>query len=242
MKKLLVVAVLAALLVFVAAPAWGDVAAQEEPTTTEAPATTQAPDTGDQEDEDVPWWLLLLIVGAIVILIAAIARGGKRKTVHVAAPDPGWKPNARKGYADARWLYDTMNEDIAIWRGNAQFDGTTAPGSTADTAKADTWQALAGRMDGARDALYGLEAAAPDAQTAQLARAVVSRLNTARETLDARADARHNYRTVAAGSADDPDRGRTLAEARDREVRTGQNLVTARRELADALTHLSALT
>ena len=215
-------------------PLW----AVEETTTTEAATTVANGDAG----QEVDWWILLVVGFGIIVLVWAIARAGRRKDVYVAPSDPGWKPKARAGYADARWLFDTMDEDIAIWRGNAQFDGTTAPGSTAETAKADAWDAIAGRMDGARDNLYGLEAAAPDKRTAETARRVVDALAATRTALDARAEARYNYRTVDAGETDEVTRPNTLAEARDRELRSAQNLDTERRGLGDALTKLSAIT
>jgi len=218
--------------------------AQEDSTTvtapaTDVPATTAAPDA---EDNDADWWVLLIVLGGLVILGVAIARGGRKKNVYVAPVSPGWKPKARDGYADARWLYDSMTEDLAIWRGNAQFDGTTESGSTAETAQADTWNALAPKMDRARDALYGLEGAAPDKRTAQTAEAVVVALAAARTALDARAETRYNYRTVEASGDDAELRPKALAEARDRELRTAQTLAESRRTLAETITALSTLT
>jgi hypothetical protein len=95
-------------------------------------------------------------------------------------------------------------------------------------------------MDEARDDLYAMEAAAPDPNTAQVARNVVSALNTTRSSVDARAEARYNYRTVEAGGGDDRDQA--LNEARDREQRAGSNLDAARQSLAEALTALSSVT
>lgn len=241
MRKWLIVAAMAVSLWVGAVPALAQ--GEEETTTTSPPTTeeTQPADTTEAPDgsEETPWWILIIVGVSIVVLLVAVARAGRSKQVYVAAPDPGWKPNARGGYADARWLLDAMTEDLAIWRGNAQYDGTTEVGATADSAKAETWTSLAARLDSARTSLYRLEAAAPDARTARTAQSVVAALNSTRTALDNRAQARHHHRTVESasgpGSSD-------LAEARDRELRTAQNLAAARRALGDSLTQLSALT
>jgi hypothetical protein len=192
--------------------------------------------------EETPWWVLLVTVGGVIVLVGTVAFGGRGKELRVAAPDPGWKPKARSAYAEARWLSDAMTEDLAVWRGNAQFDGTTAPGSSAQSAAAETWQALAGRMDRARDALYGLEAAAPNARTAQTARAVAAGLLRARSALDARAEARFHYRTVDDTSGDEGVPRNAVAEARDRELRSAQNLAADNDALAELVVRLSVLT
>lgn len=202
----------------------------------------QPADEGTASDEETPWWVLLVTVGGGIVLVGAVALWGRGKELRVAAPDPGWKPKARSAYADARWLSDAMTEDLAVWRGNAQFDGTTAPGSSAQSAAAETWQALAGRMDRARDALYGLEAAAPDARTARTARAVAAGLLRARSALDARAEARFHYRTVDDAAGDEGVPKNAVAEARDRELRSAQNLAADHDALAELVVRLSVLT
>lgn len=240
MRKWLMIVAVVASLGLAAVPAL----AQEDggdPTTTSPPTTEEPADTTEAPDgsEETPWWILIIVGVAIIALLVAVGRGGRSKQVYVGAQDPGWKPAARGAYADARWLLDTMTEDLAIWRGNAQFDGTTEVGATADSAKAEAWKAMPPRLDSARTSLYRLEAAAPDARTANTAQAVVAALNATRAGLDNRAEARYHYRTIesaaAAGSTE-------LAEARDRELRTAQNLAAARGTLADALTKLSTLT
>ena len=108
--------------------------APEETTTTAAPeetTTTVAPD--DEADDETPWWLLLLVLFSLIVIIASLIRRGSRKKVTVVPGAPTWKDHARAGYADARWLYDAMAEDVAVWRGNAQFDGATAVGDAAGT-------------------------------------------------------------------------------------------------------------
>lgn len=230
------------------------------PSTTEAPATTEAPTTaaptteapgttegggsettapGAEEEGTFPIWLVV-VAGVVVVglLIWAAARGGKKDVV-VAAAVPGWKERAQASYGASRWLYDSLTEGLAIWRGNAQFSGTTSEGSTAETGNAAAWEQLAGRMNQARDDLYAMEAAAPDPNTAQVARNVVDSLNSTRSAVDARAEARYNYRTVEAGSGADHDQA--LAEAGDREKRAGANLDAARQSLSQALTALSSV-
>lgn len=226
------------------------------PDTTSAPDTTNAPDTtgsdttspdttspdtttagGDGEDT-TPWWLLVIIGIALLILIIALVARGSNKTPPSAAGVLTWKDHGRQGYADARWLYDAMSDDVAIWRGNAQFDGVTEVGATASTSKAELWNELGPRLDSARSSLYALEAAAPDPRTAQSAQVTVNTMMGVRSALDARADARAAYRQAEATAADNP---QALMDARDREVRSSTNLNQARAEFSRALTNLSGI-
>jgi hypothetical protein len=61
---------------------------------------------------------------------------------------------------------------------------------------------------------------------------------TLRKALDARADARQNYRTVEAVDGTDTS---ALSDAREREVRSSRNLAEARSAYGTALTNLSTL-
>lgn len=218
-------------------------------TTTVAPATTQAPDTTSAPDattvpgagdaSDAPWWILIIVGLGILILVVVFATRGSKQRVVAAAPPPAktWKDYARAGYASSRWLYDAMGEDTAVWRGNAQFDDATAVGTSAGTSKAETWQQLDPRMSSATDALYSLEAAAPDQRTSQTARNTVNALHATRTALDARAESRFAYRSAERQEHDST----TLMQAREREVRSSRNLVEARNSLALALTDLSTI-
>ncbi len=232
----------------VTSPPDGGATSTAAPETTDAPDTTEAPPTSDSPDTTVPagedgesttpWWLLLVVVGAFGILIIAFVSRGSKKKIVVAPPPTTWKDNARRGYADARWLYDAMSEDLAIWRGNATYDSTAAVGATAGTALAETWQQLDSRISKASDNLYALEAAAPDQRTSQAASTVVASMRSVRRSVDDRAEARMNYRTVEAGA----DAGQiVLQDAREREVRASRNLAEARSAYGTALTNLSTL-
>lgn len=211
----------------------------EAATTTEAPDTTQAPDTTaapDDEATDTPWWILILIGLALIFLIVVFTRRGSKAAT---APPPAvtWKTHVRQAYAEARWLYDAMGEDIAVWRGNATFDGTADVGATAGTSQAETWAELQRRQGQALDSLYALEASPPDNQSAEIARATIRTLRDTRTALDARAEARYAYRKADADGATPAD----LMDARDREVRASKNLAEARNAFARALTDLSTL-
>jgi hypothetical protein len=173
----------------------------------------------------------------LLIIVALVFRGSKRSVV-VAPPPVSWKDNARSGYADARWLYDAMTEDLAVWRGNAASQAETTALPSADTSLATTWQQLDGRTSQGRDKLYALEASAPDHKTAQMASATIASMLTLRKALDARADARQNYRTVEAVDGTDTS---ALSDAREREVRSSRNLAEARSAYGTALTNLSTL-
>ncbi len=204
-------------------------------TTIAASDTTIAEDTAEGA---TPWWLLIVIGLALLLLIVALVSRGSSKPVATTAAALTWKDHGRQGYADARWLYDAMSDDLAIWRGNAQYDGVTAVGATAGTGKAELWNELGLRLDSARSSLYALEAAAPDPQTAQTTQATINAMMAVRTALDSRADARAAYRVAEATAADSP---QTLMDARDREVRASTNLNQARAEFARSLTSLSTV-
>jgi hypothetical protein len=131
-----------------------------------------------------------------------------------------------------------MSEDLAIWRGNATFDTTSDVGATAATALADTWKQLDSRIGSASDHLYSLEAASPDQRTAGAASAAIASMRSVRKAVDARAEARMNYRTVEAGDTTDT---LSLQDAREREVRAARNLAEARSAYGGALTNLSTV-
>jgi hypothetical protein len=208
----------------------------EAPETTEAPDTTVAPEDGDEASP--PWWILILLGIALILLIVAFASRGKKAPVVGTVVAATWKDHARTGYAESRHLYDSMGEDMAVWRGNAQFESATSVGDTAATSKAETWGQLAASISKASDSLYALEAAAPDPRTAESARATVTTMLAVRGSLDARAEARFAYRTAEAEPAQE---AATLSEARDREIRASRNLVESRNEFALALTNLSTI-
>ena len=212
-------------------------------TDTEAPDTTQPAEPTTTVPEGVagsnaPWWILILVgLGILILIVVFASRGSKEK---IMAPPPmtkSWKEHAREGYASSRWLYDAMGEDMAVWRGNAQFDNATAVGTSAATSRAETWQKLNERMTIASDSLYALEAAAPDQRSAQAARNTVNALHSTRNALDARAESRFAYRSAETQEHDSA----SLMQAREREVRSSRNLVEARNNLALALTDLSTI-
>lgn len=202
---------------------------------TNPPGETTPPN--GEDTTEAPAWLLILVGLGIVILITVFVTRGSKKKIVVAPVPPNWKDHARSGYAGARWLYDAMGEDMAVWRGNAQFEGATSAGSTAATSKAETWEKLNDRMISASDALYALEAAAPDRRSAEAARNTVTTMRGVRDALDARAESRYAYRTVQ-GSGPTSEQ---LIDAREREVRSSRNLVEARNAFAKSLTDLSTI-
>lgn len=212
----------------------------EAPPETEAPSETEAPDTtattDGSEDAETPWWVLILVgIGLLILVVVLTSRGSKNETAVAVAPT--WKDRARAGYADSRWLYDNMTEDIAVWRGNAKFEGTADAGSTAGTSKAQEWAEITTRQQAASDELYALEAAAPDNNTVTVTRNAITAMRATREAVDARAEARYAYRTAEAAEAAAAD----LTQARDREVRASRNLADTRSSYARALTDLSTI-
>lgn len=208
----------------------------QSPDTTQATDTTAAADAAD--DSETPWWLLLLVLGAFLLLIVAFVARGSKKNVVVAPPPVSWKDNARSGYTDARWVYDAATEDLAVWRGNALSAGEDAAPTVAGSSFATNWQQLDGRVGKTSDELYAFEGSAPELRMGQIAGSTISSMRAVRLAVDARADARLNYRTVeAAGSTDTT----ALSNAREREVRSSRALAEARSAYGAALTDLSTL-
>jgi hypothetical protein len=206
--------------------------------TTAPPAqTTVAPDT---DTDETPWWVLLIVLGAIFVLVIALLAGRRKKTP-AAAVVPAWKTQAQSGYAESRWLYDNLTEQLAIWHGDAEFEGTI--GQATDTEQARIWDQLAARMDQATADLYALEAAAaPNSPALGAAQSVVGSLKETYAAVIERSDARHGSHGVESGSSEAAEQGAELAAARDREMRASTALAAARPRLAAALTDLSKIT
>lgn len=219
------------------------------PATTEAPPSDAATATTVTDGEDTGsnaavWAIVVAVLVILGIILWVIGRGGGKAGGQQVAVAPttteDWKSFARTGHAESLWLYDNMTDGLAVWRGNATYDGTETEGATAATGQAHTWSQLDGRMKSATDALYAVEAAPPDRATADVARRVVAGLTAVRSALDSRADARYEYRTAEAASErpEDP----SVVAARDREQRSSQSLESARGQLLSSLTSLSAVT
>jgi hypothetical protein len=205
--------------------------------TTAPPAqTTVAPDT---DTDETPWWVLLIVLGAIFVLVIALLAGRRKKTP-AAAVEPAWRTQAQSGYAESRWLYDNLTEQLAIWHGDAEFEGTI--GQATDTEQARIWGQLAARMDQATADLYALEAAAaPNSPALRAAQSVVGSLKETYAAVIERSDARHGSHGVESGSSEAAEQGAELAAARDREMRASTALAEARPRLAAALSDLSRI-
>ncbi len=207
----------------------------QAPDTTEATDTTQPSDTTvapeDEEDSGISPTVFLVIIGIVVLLIVLgwlLGRSRKPPVPVAAAPtSQTWQDHLRAGYQDARWLYDGMNEDVAIWRGNTMADPNAAGASTD---LADRWNQVDPRMNRARDNLYSAEASAPDQHTADTIRGVITSLNGLRSAVDARANARFQ----SAQTPDDPG-------ATERERIASTNLAQAKANFGASLTAASAL-
>ena len=220
--------------------------ATEAPETTEAPQTTEAP-PGDGappatevpgESEDETNWALLIGLFLVAFLLIGLVIGRSRKGTAVPVPDSGkktFKDYIRDGYSEARWLFDGLTDELAIWRGNALYDSRTEADDSAGTAMLATWSQLDERMNQATDRLYRAEAAAPDQNTAQTVRATISALGETRAAVDSRAEARLNTRQT------DTTDQMALAEAGERERLSSTNLGETRQRLNDALLALSAV-
>ncbi len=207
------------------------------PEPTAAPPQAEAPEGGDGEGlpQEAVWIGLGLL---LVVLLIGWLMGRSRKSVPVAvppAPEVTWKDHTRGGYAQARWLYDSLTEDLAVWRGNALFEGESNAAAAAGTSLAGIWAQLSHRTDRANSSLYHSEATAPDQKSAETIRNVVAAVRTTRAAVDARAEARLNSRTAEASDET------ALTTAADRERLASGSLTEARGHLAGALTALSAI-
>jgi hypothetical protein len=174
----------------------------------------------------------------LIFLLIGWLMGRSRKSAPspvATAPVVTWKDHIQEGYIHARWLYDHLTDDLAVWRGNALFEEGTDTSPEKGTSFAATWAQLSDRTDKATDSLYRAEAAAPDPTSAETARNVITALQTSRAAIDARAAARHNSREV-----DSPEQP-AATQAADRERLASTNLSDARAQLAGALTALSAI-
>lgn len=222
------------------------------PTSSTAPEVTAAPDTTvapeptsppaseppvDQGAGDGDWLLPLiglLLLGVLLVgILIGRARRREQPTVVPVADGKGFKDYVRDGYSEARWLLDAFSDELAIWRGNALFEGRTDLEASAGTTFASSWGQLDERMDRAGSDLYRAEAAAPDQNTAEMIRATIGALQSARLALDARAEARFATRRAEAQLE--------LAQAGERERLASSNLAETRQRLSDALLSLSAV-
>lgn len=207
------------------------------PEPTAAPPQAEAPESGDGEGlpQEAVWIGLGLL---LIFLLIGWLMGRSRKSAPVpvaATPEVTWKDHTRGGYAQARWLYDSLTEDLAVWRGNALFEGKSESGTAAGTSLAGIWVQLGDRTDQANSSLYHSEATAPDQKSAETIRDVVTALRTTRAAVDATAEARLNSRTAEA--SDDT----ASTQAADRERLVSGSLTEARGHLAGALAALSAI-
>ncbi len=217
----------------------------DTPATTAPPAETTAPPAQttvapDTETDETPWWVLLIVLGAIFLLIIALLAGRRKKTPAPAVV-PVWRTHAQSGYAESRWLYDNLTEQLAIWHGDAEFEGTIGQATEAEQAR--IWDQLAARMDQATADLYALEAAAaPNSPALRAAQGVVGSLKETYAAVIERSDARHSSHAAESGSSEEAEQGAELAAARDHEMRASTALAEARPRLAAALTDLSRIT
>jgi len=238
MRKSIVVPLLVLFLaVSVVVPALATDDGGDATTTSVSDATTTVPDDGESDTGSVtPWWLLILVGVALIMIVAALVSRGSSPTTE---PSPAtWKDRARTGYAEGRWLADSLSEDLAIWRGNSAVDAGTTPIPDSGRAHEDTWKQVPIRLENAKTALYSLEASAPDSRARSYAQSAVVALDTLRAAVDSRADARATYRTL---ERSEPSGSPTLAEARDREIRSSTNLHRSRDELSKALGALATI-
>ncbi len=211
----------------------------EAPEPTTAPPATEAPAESEDEGEGLPPEVIWIGLGLLlIVLLIGWLMGRSRKSAPspaAAAPVVTWKDHTREGYSQARWLYDNLTEDLAVWRGNALFEESPDTGAIAGTSLAATWAQLTDRTDKATNSLYRAEAAAPDRTSAETIRNVIAALQTSRTAVDARAAARLNFRGV------DGSDQTAATQAADRERLASGNLTDARTKLAEALTALSTI-
>ncbi|MFZ0012857.1 MAG: hypothetical protein WAL25_01960 [Acidimicrobiia bacterium] len=200
------------------------------PETTVADTSPPASEPGEPEtDGGLDASAIWVVVGLVLVFVLLGWLMGRSRKPAAPAPvsAPTWRDHLREGYGEARWLSDNMTEELAVWRGNSLADTAVAG---AGTAMADRWNQLDIRVNQARDLLYQAEAGAPDPTTSRLIRDAIVRLDAARASVDARAEARL-----------DATRSPGDAGAAERERISSTNLAEARAAQAEALSSLSGL-
>jgi hypothetical protein len=222
----------------------------EVPAPEPAPEAAPAPDPAPEAEDDgssAPLWLVVILAIIIIGFIAYFGArsGGKKESQPApaqtpppppAAPTP-WKEAARSAYAEARWLYDEMDVELATWRGDTLYEAQISRSTAAiNTAHQSTWNQLPTRLSAARDALYRVESTAGDPHVAQIATTLADNLNTTRQAVDRLAAARRSRR---AAEDDGSDAG-AIDEARHAESRAADDLAADRRRLGDATSNLSS--
>lgn len=227
-----------------------DTSPEPEPTTppTEAPAPEPEPDDGADSAETLSIVLLVaLVLFGGIALLSLVRRSPKSTPAPPAAPygapsapapDPAviaWMSRARTAYTNARWLQDTLVEDLAIWRSEAlAAPEAVDPGDR----RSGAWAQVDERMAATVTELYGLEADAPSPRSRDAVREVLNSLHSVRGGFDARVAARTEHRTIAG----DPTSGSAAATAAaDRDLTTAAELEERRARLGRAIDGLAAL-
>ena len=187
-----------------------------------------------EPESTTPWWVLVVVGAALAGVLGSLVWRGSVRHRPTPASGAGWKHDLREAYLGARWLHDSMTDDLAVWRGNTDHRDPGSTGETTGDRKGELWVGVGTRFDAVLDSLYALEVASPDRRTADSATATATALRAVRESIDARAEARARY--LAA-----PDDVQSRADARDREVRSSTILSETRAELARCVTRLGEL-
>jgi hypothetical protein len=218
-----------------------DSSSSSEPSETPPPSETTGADDGEA-DSDVPVWVWV-ILGLLVVGVVAwfgARAGSKRSSSDQPAAVEDWRSSARSAYSDSRWLYDELDAPLARWRGDVLFDARQADaGSSAAAANQAAWNQLPARMDAAREALYRLEGAAPNAEVSRLANDLLNQLTTTRTAVDTLADA---HRARRAAEADTSTPAEDLERAQAAESEAANALDAGRHRLRETMLSFSAAT
>jgi hypothetical protein len=200
------------------------------------PEPEPAPEDGGLSTEAIVILALIVGLGLIILLLIGRRRPAQVSQQVTTAPPPPpssgptWSDRARMTYADARWIHDNSDGEVAVWRathGDAGLSGSDT--SRLGLASRD----LDERILRTVDEVYRLEAAATTLDQRDAARNVGVALKSVQSAFETRAAAHRE--SLAAGPGAGPEAAAADSEADAR-------LLQARRSLTSALDQLSATT
>ncbi len=169
------------------------VSAQEDTGTTEAPPTTAAgvstPPTTQaiQSIEDIPTWIWI-IIGAlalwiIVMLFKSLINHSRRRKVRK------WQKRAKPAFTGAQWLYNTLTQELAVWRGGVLFQNAQDP----ESPDAQVWAEIPAQMTQTIQELHTSAEKSVVPNGAAVCNALVAALVNTRDSMTVLGQARCEY-------------------------------------------------
>ena len=198
------------------------------------PEPEPAPEDGGLSTEAIVILALIVGLGLIILLLIGRRRPAQVSQQVTTAPPPPpssgptWSDRARMTYADARWIHDNSDGEVAVWRATHGDAGLSA----SDTSRLGlASRDLDERILRTVDEVYRLEAAATILDQRDAARNVGVALKSVQSAFETRVAAHRASLAAGPGGGPEPAAADSEADAR---------LLQARRSLTSALDQLSA--